>query len=137
MKFETIWNLEELPEESQVVLQRVKEKTKNNTWITLILALIYWWQDEIIRATKKIIKDWVDPDKLTKEEFRKYTDTWKFPVIDMIIRTGWDIRHSWFMLFDSEYSEYYFTEKKWPEFNEEELDKVIKKFEWSKRNFGK
>jgi len=137
LKFDTIWNIEELPKESQVILQRVKDKTKNNTWITLILALIYWWQDEIIRATKKIINAWINPEKLNNNEFRKYTDTWRFPIVDLIIRTGWDIRHSWFMLFDSEYSEYYFTEKKWPEFDELEFYKAIKSFKWSKRNFGK
>lgn len=137
LKFDTIWDLSKLPEESQFILEKVKQKTKKNTWITLILALIYWWQDEIIRATKKIIKFWMNPDDLTKEEFRKYTDTWKFPVVDLIIRTGWDIRHSWFMLFDSEYSEYYFTEKKWPEFEEKELDKALENFNSSKRNFGK
>lgn len=137
LKFETIWDLSQLPEESQLVLERVKDKTKNNTWITLVMALIYWWQDEIIRATKKIINSWLTPDLLTKDEFRKYLDTWSFPVIDMIVRTGWDIRHSWFMLFDSEYSEYYFTEKKWPEFDEQEFDKVIESFNKSKRNFWK
>lgn len=137
LKFETIWNIEELPEESQIVLNRVKEKTKNNTGITLIIALIYWWQDEIVRATRKIIKAEIDPEDLTKEEFRKYLDTWKYPVPNVIVRTGWDIRHSWFMLFDSEYSEYFFTEKKWPEFDEDELSKVIEFYEWSKRNFGK
>lgn len=137
LKFETIWNITELPESSQIVLNRVKEKTKNNTWITLIMALIYWWQDEIVRATKKIIEKWIDPNLLTKEEYRKYLDTWKFPRPDIIVRTGWDIRHSWFMLFDSEYSEYFFTEKKWPEFDEEELDKVIEFYNWSKRNFWK
>lgn len=137
VKLETIWDISKLPEKSLEVLNRVKEKTKNNKWITVILALIYWWQDEIIRATKKIINKWINPDTLTREEFRKYTDTWKFPLIDMIVRTWWDIRHSWFMLFDSEYSEYYFTEKKWPEFNEEELDNVIEKFNNSKRNFWK
>ncbi len=135
LKFETIWDISKLPQESQEVLKRVKEKTKGNSWITLIIWLIYWWQDEIIRATKKIIKSWIDPEKLTKQEFRNYTDTWKFPVIDMIVRTGWNIRHSWFMLFDSEYSEYYFTNKKWPEFDENELNKVIETFRNSKRNF--
>ncbi len=137
LKFETIWDISKLPEKSQEILKKVKENTKNNTWITLILALIYWGQDEIIRATKKIIKSWINPEDLTKDEFRKYTDTWKFPRPDLIIRTGWDIRHSGFMLFDSEYSEYYFTEKKWPEFNEKELDNAIKSFSWSKRNFWK
>lgn len=137
LKFEIIWDISKLPEESQEILNKIIDKTKNNTWITVILWLIYWWQDEIIRATKKIMKSWIDPDNLTKQEFRKYTDIWKFPIVDMIARTGWDIRHSWFMLFDSEYSEYYFTEKKWPEFDEEELDKVINAFKNSKRNFWK
>ena len=137
LKFETIWNLEELPEKSQIILQRVKDNTKNNTWITLVLALIYWWQDEIVRATKKIIKAGINPDKLDKHEFRKYLDTADLPIPDIIVRTGWDIRHSWFMLYDSEYSEYYFTEKRWPEFDEEELDKVIEFYNKSSRNFGK
>jgi len=136
LRFETIWNISELPELSQIVLNRVKEKTKNNSGITLVIALIYWWQDEIVRATKKILKAWIDPDKLTKQEFWKYLDTYFLPNPEVIVRTGWDIRHSWFLLFDSEYSEYFFTEKKWPEFDEQELDKVIEFYEWSKRNFG-
>ena len=137
LKFETIWDIKKLPKESQEILKKVKNNTENNTWITLVLALIYWWQDEIIRATQKIIKSWLSPENLTKQEFRKFTDTWKFPEIELIIRTWWDIRHSWFMLFDSEYSEYYFTEKKWPEFDEKELDNAMIIFSWSKRNFWK
>ena len=137
LRFDTIWDISKLPEESQKVLERVKVKTEKNTWITVNIALIYWWQDEIVRATRKIIKAWLNPDEITKEEFRKYLDTWKLPKIDLIIRTGWDIRHSWFLLYDSEYSEYYFTEKKWPEFDEDELDKAIESFDKSKRNFGK
>lgn len=137
LRFETIWNIEELPEESQIILNRVKENTKNNTWITLIIALIYWWQDEILRATKKIIKAWVNPEDLTRDEFRKYLDTANFPIPDMIIRTGWDIRHSWFLLYDSEYSEYFFTKKTWPELDENELNKAIEFYNESKRNFGK
>lgn len=137
LKFETIWDISRLPNESQIVLNRVKNRTKDNTWITLIIWLIYWWQDEIVRATKKIIKAWIDPDKLTQTEFRKFLDTANFPNPDIIVRTGWDIRHSWFLLFDSEYSEYFFSEKKWPEFDSVEFDKVISFFEWSKRNFWK
>ncbi|MDQ7008759.1 MAG: polyprenyl diphosphate synthase [Candidatus Gracilibacteria bacterium] len=137
LKFETIGDISQLPIESQEVLNKVKQKTSKNTGITLILALIYGGQDEIVRATKKIITSGINPEELTKKEFRKYTDTGKFPVVDLIIRTGGDIRHSGFMLFDSEYSEYCFTEKKWPEFNEEELIKSIDKFNFSKRNFGK
>jgi undecaprenyl diphosphate synthase len=137
LKFETIWDISKLPQESQDILEKVKNNTKNNTGITLILALVYGWQDEIVRATKKIINDWLDPETLTNEEFRKYTDTWKFPVVDMIVRTGWDTRHSWFMLFDSEYSEYYFTDKSWPDYSWDELEKTLESFKKSKRNFWK
>jgi len=137
LKFETIWNISKLPKESQEVLKKVKNNTKDNNGLVLTLALVYWWQDEIIRATKKIVKAWLEPEKLTKEEFRKYLDTAILPNPDVIVRTGWDIRHSGFLLFDSEYSEYYFTKKTWPAFDEEELDKVVEFFEKSRRNFGK
>ena len=137
VKFQVIWNISKLPENSQNILNDIIEKTKNNKKIVLTLGLVYGWQDEIVRATKKIIKAWIDPESLTREEFRKYLDTAILPNPDLIIRTGWDIRHSWFLLFDSEYSEYYFTEKKWPEFDEAELLKAIESFNNSKRNFGK
>ena len=137
LRFDTIWNLSELPIESQTVLQRVKEKTKHNTWITLIIALVYWWQDEIVRATKRIIESWINANSLTKERFKEYLDTSSLPNPDLIIRTWWNIRHSGFMLFDSEYSEYHFTERNWPEFDDWDLDTAINNYNDSKRNFGK
>jgi len=137
LKFEVIWNIEELPENTVSKLKNVVEKTKDNVWLILNIALIYWGQDEIIRATKKILKAWIDPETLTTEEFRKYLDTANLPNPDLIIRTGWDLRHSGFLLFDSEYSEYYFTEKKWPDFDEEELKKAIASYNSAKRNFWK
>jgi len=137
LRFKVIWDIEKLPIESQTVLNRVVKNTRSNTWITLIIALVYWWQDEILRATKKILEEWINPDSLTEEVFKKYLDTYDLPNPDVIVRTWWDVRHSWFLLFDSEYSEYYFTEKGWPEFDESELDNVISFYSWSKRNFGK
>jgi len=137
LRFNIIGDISKLPEESQIVLNKVIEDTKNNNGLTLTLALIYGWQDEILRATKKIILEWKDPEELSQEEFRKYLDTADIPVPDVIARTGWDMRHSGFLLYDSAYSEYYFTNKRWPEFDESELDRVIESFNNSKRNFGK
>lgn len=137
LKFEVIWNIEQLPENTVSKLKNVVEKTKDNVWLILNIALIYWGQDEIIRATKKILKAWIDPETLTTEEFKKYLDSANLPNPDLIIRTGWDLRHSGFLLFDSEYSEYYFTEKKWPDFDEEELKKAIASYNSAKRNFWK
>jgi len=137
LKFQVIWDINELPNKSIHILNKIVDITKNNSWIVLTLALIYWWQDEIVRATKKIIASWIDPEEITREKFREYLDINILPNPDVIVRTGWDIRHSWFLLYDSEYSEYYFTKKWWPEYDEIELDKTIDFFNKSKRNFGK
>lgn len=137
LKFETIWDLDLLPESTKNVLIDLKNKTKNNSSITLILAVWYGWRNEIIRWIKKFILSWGDIDKLDEKSFLDYLDTWKFPEPDLLIRTWWDVRLSWFMQYVSDYSEYYFTQKKWPEFDEIELIKAIEKFNKSKRNFWK
>jgi len=137
VKLQVIWDITKLPEETQDILRDISEETKDNTEIILTVALVYGWQDEIVRATKRIIADGVDPDSLTPDTFREYLDTAILPVPDVIVRTGWDIRHSWYLLYDSAYSEYYFTDKKWPEFDRDELEKVIEQFSSSKRNFWK
>lgn len=77
----------------------------------------------------------MNPENLDESEFRKYLDTASLPPIDMIVRTGGDIRHSGFLLYDSAYAEYYFTEKGWPAFDEAQLDAVIETFSGAKRNF--
>lgn len=136
IKLELIGDIEKLPKESQNVLRKAKEETSKNTGLVLTVALVYGGQDEIVRATKKIISEGKNPEELSPEEFRKHLDTAIIPVPDVIVRTWWDIRHSGFLLYDSAYSEYYFTDKKWPEFGEEELNSVIDFFEWAKRNFG-
>lgn len=137
LKLETIGDLTKLPQDSQEILHKVKLRTQNNSWLVLTIALIYGWQDEILRATKQILRDGKDPETLTNQEFRSYLDSHFLPVPDVIVRTGWDIRHSGFLLYDSAYSEYYFTDKPWPEYDEAELAKTIDFFENSKRNFGK
>lgn len=137
LKFNVIGDISRLPAESQEVLNRVMDDTKDNSGIVLTIALIYGGQDEILRATKKIITDGLDPETLSVDDFRSYLDTASLPVPDVIVRTGGDVRHSGFLLFDSAYSEYYFTEKGWPAFDEAQLDNVIDFFNGAKRNFWK
>lgn len=137
VKLQIIGDITKLPQDTQDILSVCTETTKENISITLTIALVYGGQDEIVRATKKILKAGIDPETLSEAEFRKYLDSAILPVPDMIVRTGWDIRHSGFLLYDSAYSEYYFTEKKWPEFDEAELDLVLETFSERKRNFGK
>lgn len=137
VKIQVIGDIEKLPQDSQDILARLQKETETHAGIVLTVALVYGGQNEIVRATKKILTLWVDPETLTEQEFRKYLDSSILPEPEVIVRTGGDIRHSGFLLYDSAYSEYYFTEKKWPEFDEAELDIVIDAFEKSKRNFGK
>lgn len=137
VRLQTIGDIARLPKETQDILEKCRQETSQNTGIILTVALVYGGQDEIVRATKKIIAAGIAPETLNEEEFRKYLDTSDLPLPDVIVRTGWDIRHSGFLLYDSAYSEYYFTEKKWPEFDEAELDIVIEFFENSQRNFWK
>ena len=137
IKFETIWDIGRLPEKTQKILQNMKDATRENTAMIVIIALVYSGQDEIVRATKKIIQSGVSPEDIDEKVFRKYLDTARFPEVDLIIRTGGDSRHSWFVLYDSAYSEYYFTQKFWPEFDEEELDRALYQYNTSERRFWK
>lgn len=137
IRFQTIGDIKKLPENTQKILQEMKDKTQNNTGMTLVLALVYSGQDEIIRGMKKASSLGVDFSTLDEKEFRKFLDTADFPLLDLIIRTGWDIRHSWYLLYDSAYSEYAFTETLFPDFSKEEFEKILEKFLITERRFGK
>ncbi|MDD5769663.1 MAG: polyprenyl diphosphate synthase [Candidatus Gracilibacteria bacterium] len=137
IRFETIGDIEKLPIGSQNILKKVKAETSQNTKTFLTVALVYSGQDEIIRAVKKLINSGFDINNLDEKTFRQFIDTSNLPPADLIIRTGGDIRHSGFMLYDSDYSEYYFSKKLWPDFDEKELDNALDFFENCKRNFGK
>ena len=137
LKLQIIGDLEKFPEKTRQKIQNVVDATADNNGIILTLALVYWGQNEIIRWVQKAIESWIDPTDIDEKSFRQLLDCNILPEPDVIVRTGWDIRHSGFMLYDSAYSEYYFTDKMWPDFDEAELDKVIERFNSSKRNFWK
>lgn len=93
--------------------------------MTFILAVAYSGQDEIIRAVKRAIAEGVDPQTLTEREFLMYLDSGKYPPPDLIVRTGGSIRHSGFFLYQSAYSEYYFTDTLWPDFGPIDFQKAL------------
>lgn len=134
--FHTIGDIEKLPQRTQNILTDVKEKTKDFWEKKTILALVYGWQDEIVRAIKRYQDDENRPE-LTVKTFESYLDSGAFPSPDLIVRTWWDIRHSGFLLYQSAYSEYYFSEKLWPDFDSVELEKTLTFFDSTKRNFWK
>lgn len=131
VRFMAIGNLIELPTDLQKEISRVTEDTKDNKKMTVIFGLNYGGRDEIIRAISKI------KGRISKENFSNYLDTSGIPDPDLIIRTGGEKRLSGFMLWQSEYSELYFSDLFFPEFDKVELMKAINNYSERQRRFGK
>jgi len=128
-----IGNLSMFPKDIYRLTQEWMEKTKNNTTITVNIALSYGGKDEIIRAINK----WHKKLEITKEEFEKYLDTAGQPDPDLLIRTGGEKRLSGFLLWQLEYAELYFTDTYWPDFTPERFRKAIEEYQKRQRRFGK
>lgn len=129
-----------LPDDVVEALQDAQQKTEHGNKMTVILAVAYGGQNEVIRAVKNCLSKGVDPESINEATFtRDYLDSGRFPPPDLIVRTGCSGRQrtSGYLLWGSEYSELYFTEKCWPDFDEKELDKALESFGGSQRNFGK
>ncbi len=112
------------------------ELTKNNTRMNLGVALNYGGRAEILGAIRKIITQGLSPEKLNETTFRKYLYAADFPDVDMVIRTGGEMRISNLMIWQTAYSEYYFTPVLWPDFNKEELEKALQAYSKRERRFG-
>ncbi len=120
---------------SKKLTERIETTTRltaENSALTQILALNYGAKDEIIRAIKKI----QDVRGIDEETFDALLDTGGIPPVDMLIRTGGDHRISNFLLWQSAYAEFFFTETLWPDFDEKELEKLIGDFQKRERRFG-
>ena len=101
------------------------------------IALNYGGRDEIIRAIQEIIREGVPAEKINEKLVAKHLYTNGQPDPDLIIRTGGEIRLSNFLLWQTSYSELYFTETLWPDFGPKQLDQAIVAFQGRKRRFGK
>jgi undecaprenyl diphosphate synthase len=112
------------------------EETKENTELHLAIAMNYGGRDEIIRAVHKIISRGIQPQGLDEKTFSKQLDTAFMPDPDLMIRTGGEWRISNFLLWQMAYTEIYFTDILWPDFDEKALDKAIKWFFSRQRRFG-
>lgn len=133
-KIKLIGQKERLPRELQEKISQIENETKDNKGIQINLALSYGGRAEILEAIKKIIKLKIDPDKITEETIRE--NLWTSDV-DLIIRTGKEQRLSNFLLWQAAYSEFYFCEKMWPDFTEEDLDKALLNYSKRQRRFGR
>ena len=136
-----VGDISRLPKNLQESIIKIEEKTKNNTGLTLNLCINYGGREEIVNAAKivsdKILSGEIKKDDLSEEMFAKYLRTGETPYPDLFIRPGGEKRLSGFLLWQCSYSELYFADTLWPDFNENELDKAIEEFNNRKRNFGK
>ena len=116
------------------LLNLSEKKTSKNKKLQINLALNYGSKSELINAFKNLNKN---KDKINEKNLTKYLQTQNIPDPDLLIRTGNTKRLSNFLLWQLAYSEIFFEKKLWPEFNEKDYNKIIKKFKSIKRNFGK
>jgi undecaprenyl diphosphate synthase len=117
----------------KTLLTYAEKKTSKNKKIQINLALNYGSKKEILDTIKKLIKY---KKKITEENFKDNLYTKNIPNPDILIRTGNTKRLSNFLMWQLAYSEIYFEKKLWPDFNEIDYDKIIKKYSQIKRNFG-
>lgn len=137
VKVNIIGEIERFPEDIQQVLEKTMRETAKNTVITVNLALSYGGRSEILRSVAKVIKQKIKVEDLNEEVFSRFTDTSGQPDPDMIIRTGGVFRSSGFLPWQTGYSELYFTDLLWPDFDGKQLEKAVVWYQTQKRNFGK
>ena len=135
VKIKLVGDINGLPKNLQEGIRKIEERTKLKTGLTVNVAINYGGRAEIVNAIKKLKEDNVT--EITEYILNKYMYTYDSPDPDLIIRTAGEQRLSGFLLWQSAYSEFYFTNTLWPDFDEKELNKAIDEFNNRKRNFGK
>lgn len=129
-----------IPKKAEKSVREAVELTKNNTGLQFNIALNYGGRDEITRAVKKIADEVIN-GRMTVEDIDESAVTGMLytagmPDPDLIIRTSGELRLSNFLLWQSAYSEFYFTDCLWPDFDEEQYLEAIRNYQHRKRNFG-
>ena len=137
IRLSTIGDINKLPSKAQKELQEAISKTKDNTRMTLVLALSYSGRGEILIAVKNIIKDGKEPEEINEATFQQYLTTKNVPDPELLIRTSGEYRISNFLLWQIAYSELYFTDTLWPDFRRADLYKAILNYQTRERRFGK
>ena len=135
IKINIIGKQKKLPPDIIQSLKLIEKKTKKNNAITINLALNYGSKEEIVDACRKLVFE--KNKKIDIKNFQKKLYTKNMPDPDILIRTGGTRRLSNFLLWQLAYAEIFFIDKLWPDFNENDFNKIISKFHKIKRNFGK
>ena len=141
IKLNTIGNIDMLPTSTQKKLLEVIELTKNNTRMTMTVALSYGSRAEIVSAVKniceKVKNNIISIDTIDESIINEHLYTHNLPDVDLLIRTSGEHRISNFLLWQIAYSELYFTDVLWPDFKEDDLYQAIISYQKRERRFGK
>ncbi|WP_370392527.1 isoprenyl transferase [uncultured Winogradskyella sp.] len=141
IKLSAIGCLKDLPNKAYEELQDVIEKTKDNTNMTLTLALSYGSREEIVKVIKelslKVKNNIISPESIDESIINKHLYTQNLPDVDLLIRTSGEQRISNFLLWQIAYAELYFTDILWPDFKKENLYKALITYQNRERRFGK
>lgn len=128
-------------EQIQTLVHEAQEQTRNNSAMTLVVAANYGGQWDIVQAAKQMAQDVqqgkLNADDIDEQTFHRYTWLNEFPAPDLMIRTGGEQRISNFMLWQTAYSEFYFSDALWPDFKEQEYKKALVAFADRTRRFGR
>ncbi len=140
MRVRIIGDISGLSQDIQVKIKELEEASKMNTGLNFQVAINYGSRDEIIRAVKALSKDVLENkvslENINEELFSQYLDTRGIPEPDLLIRTSGEQRLSNFLLWQMAYTEFYFTDVLWPDFNKDELLKAVEYYSSRTRKFG-
>jgi len=134
IKIKFIGNLDLLPKNLAEQCRKLEQETADNNEYIINFAIAYGGRQEIVEAVKKIVEKKLSKEEVNEETIRNNLYLKDEP--DLIIRTGGEIRSSNFLPWQSTYSEWFFLDKMWPEFEKQDLINCIEEFKKRKRNFG-
>ena len=136
VKLHHLGRLDGLSQSLQQAINRVVELTKNNTGMTLSVAFNYGGRAEILDAVHRIVASGIPHQNIDEKLFDSYLYTAGLPDVDLVIRTGGELRLSNFLIWQAAYSEYYFTKVLWPDFGNKEIEKALLSYSQRQRRFG-
>ena len=141
VRFQVVGDIQRLPQSVQDKLQETMEHTAQNTAMTMVVALSYSSRWELTRAAQSIARDvkagTLQPEDITEELMNERLETAFMPDPELLIRTGGEVRISNYMLWQIAYSELYFCDTYWPDFDEADLHQAIASYQARQRRFGK
>jgi undecaprenyl diphosphate synthase len=136
VRFKVIGSRSKLPKNLQTLIEDAEQKTQHNTKFNLNIALSYSARQDILAAVKALLLKNVDPNTLDETAFSALLSLGEFSDPDLIIRTSGEHRISNFLLWESAYSEFFFTPEMWPDFNESTLTAALASYQQRQRRFG-